>query len=146
MFFDTSMVLANGSPSKQTFKASFLDLKYFLTWTKLTLYLCNNSVIATVRIFCVNSKEISDLLKILSVKITSSFPEIRTAINKHIESVSFDQCTIFFKFWCTFYILLLVIILLKCGKQIFSKWRFDFKVDTISQTLLSTGQPFYLAS
>ena len=70
----------------------FLDFKHVLMWTKLKfmkgLYLCNNSVIAAVRALFVNSKEISDLLKLLPVK-SSSFSDVRTAIYKHFESVCF---------------------------------------------------------
>ena len=66
-------------------------------WTKLKfmkcLYLCNNSVIAAVRTLCVNSKEVSDLLKISSVKISASFSDIRTAVYKYFEYI-FNHCTV----------------------------------------------------
>ena len=62
-------------------------------WTKLKfmigLYLSNNSVIAAVRTLFANSKSIYDLLKIIAVKISFSFSDIRKAIYKQFESVCF---------------------------------------------------------
>ena len=70
----------------------FSDFKHILMLKKLNfmkgLYLCSNSVIA-VGTFFVNSKEISDLLKLLPVEISSSLSEMRTAICKHFEYVCF---------------------------------------------------------
>ena len=70
-------------------RLGFLDFKNIFMWTKLKfmkcLYLSNNSVIAAVRTLCVNSKEVSDLRKMLSVKISASFSDIRTAVYKHFE-------------------------------------------------------------
>ena len=69
----------------------FLDFKHIFMWMKLKLikclYLCNNSAIAAVRTLCVNSKEVYDLHNILSVKISSSSSNIRTAIYKHFEYI-----------------------------------------------------------
>ena len=58
-------------------KLGFLDFKHIMMLKKLKFmkrfYLYNISVIAAVITLFVNSKEISDLLKILSVKLGSSF-------------------------------------------------------------------------